>query len=116
MYQLTSEIYLDKRDKLYKKVVVISPPPQEKELQSITKLVNREKLSPFQERSNYCSQNQCFYGVLNPNKLCDFLCLDDLPILFNYLITSGFKINYDITKMLQDSNIKKQNLICYFNK
>tara|TARA_Y100000591_G_C21821891_1_gene694121 strand:+ start:1113 stop:1463 length:351 start_codon:yes stop_codon:yes gene_type:complete len=116
MYQLTSEVYLDKYSKCYKKIIVITPPPQEPELKKITRLINREKLSPFKERSECCSTEQCFYAVLNPNNMCEFLCLNELPILFNSLITNKYKIDYEMTKMLQNSDVKIRNLICYFYK
>jgi|TARA_B110000046_G_C12929137_1_gene370664 hypothetical protein len=116
MYQLTSEVYLDKYNKCYKKIIVITPQPQEPELKKITRLVNRDKLSPFQERSPCCPIDQCYYAVLNPNNLCELLCLNELPILFNYLVTNNFKIDYKMTKMLQGSDVKIRNLICYFYK
>ena len=47
MYQLKAEVYLDRYNECYKKVIVISPPPKDKVLKRITKLTNREKLSPI---------------------------------------------------------------------
>ena len=116
MYQLTSHVYLDKYNKCYKKIIVITPPPQEPELKKITKLVNRERLSPFKETSECCSINRCYYVVLNPNDVCNFLCLNELPLLFNCLITNNYKIDYKMTKMMQHSDVKVRNLICYFYK
>ena len=43
MYQLTSEVWLDQQNECYKKVIVITPPPQDPALIAITKLFNRVK-------------------------------------------------------------------------
>ena len=37
MYQLKAEVYLDKYNECYKKVIVLSPPPKDKVLKDITK-------------------------------------------------------------------------------
>ncbi len=116
MYMLRKEVYLDKYNECYKHVIVISPPPKEKILQNITKLVNREKLSPFKERSPCCPEAQCYYIVLNPQNKCDFLCIDQITLLFNYLFHNGFKIDTSVTKIMQLSNSTPDNLICFISK
>jgi len=116
MYQITSEVYLDRRDKCYNKIVVISPKPIEPALQSITKLIHREKLSPFQETSPCCSLDPCMYAVVDPNNKCQLMCINDITLLFGYLKLKGFKINTDITKIMQDSTVQIPNLICFISK
>ena len=67
MYLLKKEVYLDRFNECYKHVIVISPKPEGKfALLEITKLVHREKLSPFQQRSACCPEDQCYYVILNP--------------------------------------------------
>ena len=46
MYQVSSDVYLDKYNECYKKVIVIRPAPQD-DILKITKLVNTEKLFHF---------------------------------------------------------------------
>ena len=78
-----------------------------------------EKLSPFQDRSPCCSENNCKYLICHPNKLnckCEFLCIKDIYLLFNYLIKNGYKINTDITKIMQKSDLKIKNFICFISK
>ena len=121
MYQLTSEVYLDKYNECYKKIIVIKPPPQEECLKKITKLTQTEKLSLFKDRSPCCSENNCKYIVCNPtikqnNCFCEFLCVQDIHLLFSYLMKHGFKINTDITKIMQKSEVKIKNLICFISK
>jgi hypothetical protein len=116
MYQIKAEVYLDRRDECYKKVIVISPPPNDPQLRKISKLVNRERLSSFQERSPCCQQDQCYYVILNPNNLCDFLCVDQIGILFSYLVANGYQIDSSVTKIMQNSDVVIPNLICFFSK
>lgn len=116
MYQITSEIYLDRRDKCYKKIVAISPKPTELALQSITKLIHREKLSPFQEISPCCPYDPCMYAVVDPKDKCQLMCINDITLLFGYLKLKGFKVNTDITKIMQDSTVQIPNLICFISK
>ena len=117
MYQLTSEVYLDKRNECYKKIIVITPDPQKDPsavaLQCITSRVHREKLSPFKDRTTCCSIEQCMIVLCKPNTN-ELLCLKDIPILFNYLIKNGYQINTDITKVMHKTKIK--DLICYISK
>ena len=119
MYQLTSEVYLDKYNECYKKVIVLRPAPNDDVLKKITRLVNVEKLSPFKDRSPCCGEETCKYIICNPNNQkcnCDFLCVKDIHILFNYLITNGYSVNTDITKIMQKSDVKIKNLICFISK
>ena len=116
MYQLTNEIYLDRFNKCYKKIIGITPTPHEPELKKLLKTINREKLTPFKERSPCCPIEQCYTAVLNPNNLCEMLCLNELPVLFNYLKQNNYTIDYEMTKMMQSSDVKVRNLICYFYK
>ena len=120
MYQVSSDVYLDKYNDCYKKVIVIRPSPQDDILKKITKLVNTEKLSPFQDKSPCCPEDRCKYIVCNPLQInncnCDFLCVNDIHLLFNYLLSNGYKINTDVTKIMQKSSVKIKDLICYISK
>lgn len=120
MYQLTSEVYLDKYNECYKKVIVIRPAPKDDILKKISKLVNFEKLSPFQDKSVCCSEDSCKYIICNPihqiSCNCEFLCVKDIHLLFNYLLSNGYTVNTDITKIMQKSDVKIKNLICFISK
>ena len=116
MYQLTSEPYLDTLNQCYKNVIVISPIPKHAALQKITKLVNRTKVSPFKALSPCCPQDQCYYIILDPNNLCEFLCIAQIINLFSYLSKHGFTINTNITKIMQKSEVRIPNLICFISK
>ena len=116
MYILKKEVYLDRYNECYKHIIVISPKPTDPALIKITKLTNREKLSPFQQTSPCCPEEQCYYVVMNPKNPCEFLCIDQLTLLFNYLFSNGFKIDTSVTKVMQNSSVKIDNLICFISK
>jgi len=113
MYQISSEAYLDKFNECYKNIIVISPRPLDASLNLITKAISREKLSPFQEISPCCPLDRCIYAFVHPKNKCDLLCVNDIAILFRYLTVNGYTINTDLTKIMQDSDVKLKNLICF---
>ena len=114
MYQISSEVYLDRFNECYKNIVVISPKPTDS-LNSITRALQRDKLSPFQEISPCCPLDRCIYAFLNPRNRCELLCVNDIAILFGFLTTNGYTINTDLTKIMQDSDVKIKNLICFIS-
>ena len=113
MYQIRSQVYLDKFEECYRDIVVITPRPTNPVLESITKPIRRERLSPFDYSGPCCEPDACIYAFLNPTDRCKLLCVKDIATLFGFLISNGFTINTDITKMMQDSDVKIPKLICF---
>ena len=126
MYSLVSVPFYDHRTQCYKKVIKLDKePPQNSPLNQIIKKVGSIKLSPFQVDSAFsgCGSGGC--GTLSQS--CNILitkidnkhelmCIDEIPTLFQFLITNGFTIDTSITKMMQASNVKLSNdLICFFS-
>ena len=115
-YQLKSDVWLDRYNECYKKIIVISPKPTDAALISISKLFNKTRLSPFQQPGFCCPQENCIHIIMNPQNKSEMLCVQDISSLFSYLILNGFTINTDITKIMQDSEVRIPNLICYITK
>jgi len=117
MYQLKTEIYLDKHEKCYKKIVIIDPTPNDPEIKKILRQIHREKLSPFDQQNNCCSsQSKCISAFIDPMCSCDLLCIDKIGNLFSYLISNGYKINTSITKIMLKGDVRIPNLICFIEK
>mgnify|MGYP006908615106 CR=1 FL=1 len=118
MYQISSEVYLDKYNECYKNILVITPAPlpKDKALMKITKQLHREKLSPFEENTSCCYKNNCITAFKNMNNCNELLTVDQISILFGYLIRNGYIINTEITKMMQQSQVVIPNLICFVSK
>jgi hypothetical protein len=130
MYSLVSVPYYDHITQCYKKVIKINPsPPHDSPLNSIIKRVGSIRLSPFQVDSAFsgCGGSSGGGCCTNLAQCCNLLitsihnkhhlmCIDEIPSLFEFLLTNGFKIDTSITKMMQASNVKLSNdLICFFS-
>ena len=129
MYSLVSVPYYDNLTQCYKKVIKINPiPPPNSPLNAIVKRVGPIRLSPFQVDSAFsgcggggggCSSNlaqSCNLLITSINNKHHLMCIDEIPSLFEFLLTNGFKIDTSITKMMQASNVKLSNdLICFFS-
>ena len=116
MYMISSQVYLDTHDKNYKKILTINKLPQE--LNSITRRIVLPKVSPFKSNSIYSGCNSdCVYAFISLCNSCELMSPDEIPNLFTYLTEKGFNINFEITKMMQDSKIKlDNNLLCFISK
>jgi hypothetical protein len=130
MYSLVSVPYYDHLTQCYKKVIKINPiPPPNSPLNAIVKRVGPIRLSPFQVDSAFsgcgsgsgsgsCSNlsQSCNLLITSINNKHHLMCIDEIPSLFEFLLTNGFKIDTSITKMMQASNVKLSNdLICFFS-
>jgi len=88
----------------YLKILTIQPEPTSGPLKTITKRIAPPKLSPFTARSNQsassrCS-NQCLYALYDINSPTEFMCLSQIPELYNYLLSNGYTINDGFTKLM----------------
>jgi hypothetical protein len=126
MYSLVSVPYYDHITQCYKKVIKLDKePPQNSPLQQIIKKVGSIKLSPFQVDSAFSGcgtsgcgnlSQSCNILITKINNKHELMCIDEIPSLFQFLITNGFTIDTAITKMMQVSNVKLSNdLICFFS-
>ena len=117
MYKISTHIYNDKVNKCYKKILVCNGKPKNDEpLYKLIKTVRREKNSPYE--NFYCcdSEPHCINGLINPNNN-NFLTLDNIEILFNFLKGNGYKIESRLTKMLTTNNLyENKNIICIISK
>lgn len=118
MYQISSEVYLDKYNECYKNILIITPAPspKDKALIKITKQLHREKLSPFEENTSCCYKSRCIHAFKNIDNCGELLNVDQISILFGYLMKHGYIINTEITKIMQQSQVVIPNLICFISK
>ena len=50
----------------------------------------------------------------NSKSSCDLMTPDDIPELYNFLLSKGYKIDSSLTKMMNGSDVKMTNrLLCY---
>jgi hypothetical protein len=118
MYSIKTDIYLDKYNDCYRKILVINKDPDDNTLKPYLKTIKKEKLSPF-TYDNCCDNyqnNNCSVAIMNPYNKTEFLSLENIGDFFTVLIENGYKIDTKITSMLQKSTQKINNLICFISK
>ena len=53
---------------------------------------------------------------MNPNMTDEFATLEDLPLIFTWLIQNHYNVNTAITDMLNKSEVRMDNkLICFIS-
>ena len=119
MYQISIKPYYDNITKCYQKIITISAKPKGP-LEKYVKQIKTPILSPFQINSyssNCCkSEPACLYAIKNMNNsnCCDLLCIDQIDQLFAFLLTNGYKINTEVTKILKKTkDYNSDSLICF---
>ena len=112
LYSLESIPYYDSVQQEYTNILTVNKAP-EGPLNTITKTVRQNKLSPFETHNNICPKPSCIIGITSIQNPCEMMCINDLPILFEFLINNGYTIDSSVTKILQKSSMKMNgNLIC----
>jgi len=117
IYSLYSSVYLNEIEKCYRKIITINQKPQGP-LATITKQIKNNRLSPFKDTYSACCHTEhCLYAITNINNYHELMNLNELANLFTFLSTNGYTIDTNLTKMMNDSNIKadNKNLICYIS-
>ena len=121
MYTLSIIPYLEKCGN-YTNIVVINSIP-EGPLRMFVRRIQLPRLSPFQTTSHQ-SNNQsygsrtriCALAIVLPlaaeNRLVN---VNDIPYLFQFLTTNGYKIDSNITNMMNRSDIRLSNetILCF---
>jgi hypothetical protein len=113
-YSLSSHPYYDNCKQCYRNILVLNKEPVGP-LKKMVKRINPPLLSPFQEPSmSCCEQDRCLYAIYNNQEL---LCVDNVTELFSYLTNNGYIIDTSITIMMQKSPVKinNNNLICFIS-
>ena len=116
LYKIKSEVYLDKRNECYKKIIVIEPDPNDPAINNIIKKISRNRLSEFEEFSPCCPRPNCFPAVMDPDNTNEFLAINNIEKLFTILIANGYTVDYNLSKLLMKSQVEIPNLICFISK
>ena len=110
--KIMKTVYLDKFSKCYKNIFYISNPPMDDiNLNLITKVISKEKVSPFHTFSTCCDNPHCLKVFINKKNNNEFLKENEIDILFSQLIDSGYKIEYEMSKL-----INEKNFVCLISK
>ncbi len=112
-YSLSSQVFYDSIKGCYRKVITTNIEPTGP-LKNYIKRTYAPKLSPFKEQNICCPKTRCLYIILSITNSHEYMCIDEIPDLFSYLLANGYTIDSNLTKIMQDSNVKMDNdLICF---
>ena len=63
------------------------------------------KLAESEYNYGCCNKNLCIYALKSLNDTCcKLMCIDEYPNLITFLSNNGYKINYQMTKLLCKEN------------
>ena len=112
LYSLQSIPYYDSIKKEYTNILTLNQ-SESGPLKEITKTVRLNKLYPFEANTNICPKPNCIVAITQIDNRNELMCIDQMPLLFEFLMNNGYTIDTSITKIFQKSNVKMNgNLIC----
>jgi len=114
-YMLSTRVFLDTFNQCYKNIIVINLPP-EGPLGKIVRRLQMPPLSPFNSPGPCCSKNSCALALLSLRGGCCGLMNDgEIPDLFSFLLSNGYKIDTSLTKMMNQSDVKinDNKILCF---
>jgi hypothetical protein len=117
-YTITIQPYYEYTKQCYRNILVLNKEP-EGPLKSIVKRLNPPKLSEFNAltyNNECCYERKCIYAICNQDNYGEFMCIDNISNLFEYLINNGYTVDTSITNMFQKSSVKMTNpIICFIS-
>lgn len=128
-YVLYSQPFLDTYNQCYKNIVTINLVP-EGPLRPFVQKVAFPPLSSFKQFSSPCNPSQTCglalrsihadFGGCNNNRCGAFMSVNEIPDLFAFLLSNGYKIDTSLTKMMNTSQVQfktnnENEIICFFS-
>lgn len=108
IYKLSSCVYLQKMDECYMNVVTINKMP-DGPLRDLVKQLKHNTLSPFQDNNNCCKTKSCILAIMNPIRKQQLLCIDDIELLFEFLVDNGYTFETSMSKIISKNNRLNNN-------
>ena len=101
-------------DNRYVKVLCLDrQPDNDSVLNQIVKRVKINKLSPFKQESD---DDACSFIIMNPNKPAAYAQIDDVQLVFSWLMQHGFTIDTALTQMFSHGDTRTKNpLVCFIH-
>jgi len=117
-YSLTVRPFYKSCSQCYIKVIQIDrQPPKNAIINQILKRTYFNKLSPFDSPSPCEKVENCGIILMNPNNISEYATIDEIPLIFTWLMQNGYMINTSITEMMNSSSVKqKYPLLCMVTK
>lgn len=113
MFKLSKKVYLDSFSKCYKNIVIINGLPSN-DFKNYTKFVSHQSLSPFNRFDCCAHEPTCQLAFVNESKT-NFITVDEIDKVINIIISLGYKIDYNLTKIMLKNKTDK-HLLFYITK
>jgi len=113
VFQILEKTYLNKNTENYEKIYILNNKPEDDKLIKHLKQIPRNKLSPFD--NFYNNEQHCFYAFIDPQNNYNFLNNKNIDILINIITNSGYKIEYNMMKLLKKHE-NNNNIFCFISK
>ena len=104
--------YLDRFTKCYKNIIALSKKP--KSFSNFVKQLERQNLSPFRTFDCCDTKDHCIFAFYN-NEKHDLFNYDQIDKVITLIIENGYKIDYELTKIMI-KNKSDKDLIFYITK
>lgn len=117
-YMLSTRVFLDTYNGCYKNIIVINSQPAGP-LGKIVRKIQMPPLSPFNFPGQGSSRNvykDCAYALFSLSGIGNCtMGEDEIPDLFSFLISNGYKIDTSLTKMMNNSEVKinDNKILCF---
>jgi hypothetical protein len=121
-YMLSTRVFLDTYNGCYKNIVVINSQPAGP-LGKIVRRLQMPPLSPFNVPGPCCNRigyKDCALALFslrgcNGGRGNYLMSEDEIPDLFSFLISNGYKIDTSLTKMMNNSEVKinDNKILCF---
>jgi len=125
-FVLYTRPFLDTYSQCYKNIVTINVVPRGP-LARFVRRVQFPRLSVFKEPSDCCARSPLCglaigRGFLHVNNNCGsgLMNVDEIPDLFSFLLSHGYKIDTSLTKMINSGDVRfntdnANKIICFVN-
>ena len=119
-FTIVSQPYLDPYNKCYSNILMVNQLPHGP-LRKLVRRITLPRLSPFQIHHNLPT---CGLAIINPElndynnykyNSSDLMTPDNIPFLYNFLLTNGYQIETQLTNMMNQSDVKfntTSKLVC----
>ena len=114
MYSVLSELRYNPTSECYSSVLCLDRYPSEPELQNIVKKTQIYRLSPFDVGSKCNSKPTCGNNLIVPATQ-KVATIEDLPVVMQAITAVGWRIDTQITIMLNSGNNSNPNLLFYIS-
>ena len=105
-YNISTQVYYHDTKGCHSRIFVIDRYPNGP-LSLITRTLRTPRLSPFKQNTSCCAPQSCTVAFCHQTTK-SLLEIHEQPILLNYLLSNGYVIETELTKLLMNNHINME--------